>query len=1209
MALQERSVQDIYGNEAIQEIEEVFWDLTSQSKLKEKQIDVSQIIKTWKIADIKAKFGSLYPEVVRILSTKRKGKNIKEVIKYLDYRVRNILDLFVDTKIYDNVWNHLRDYQETFVRGILDFIFLNSKQTGYIHSATSTGKTTMFADVIRNILEISPDKKILITVPSLEALKRIKEELLSLGIDFWEFSGRKKDVTKSVTIATTQSMLNHLIKLQSWEVKDWFSKTDFDLMICDEIHNRLLGQKTRTVLEYFTCKKIWFTATPELLDKSVEELFQVKIWEYLVDEAIQAGYLPSINDEHSIELEDSEFQKLEKSGEDYTKESLAKMDISSTFPAVAKLLSWSFVSKQIAIFLPSVQASRDLSLFLSQQWIWTAHIDWNSTDQERDTIKQSFETWEIQVICSCDVLRESWDSDSIDGVIILRPTLSPAVYMQMIGRALHGKDIVNNTRKPKKEVFVADIVSNRSKIVGRNITTRSLKYLMNITRQESLRTRNIVYIDVVNYINEILLYYDISTDKESNIQKIFTTTLKRFAELFSEDEHTFFKNLAWDYSFYSYKKETIFLEFESNRLFWASFSGRKRNLEVDIESFLHIFKILYGESYFIELIEKKSVNSLEQKMRDMTFAEFVEMLHNFGPKIRHKLEFRWKLYKKSEFLTLFFLARFWKDISWRRDKNEYLHLNMLDVFNWKITTFEQFVESIEDMRTKHHSPIQEVPKWRIPLNISPDISEFLHPTRKVVVNTDISKYEFFSRIPLSDIATIITHFHTYELTDSPYVNWERKIDIRLVEKYFKKKYKVETKIFHAKTWESILDWDGIDLIFDNTKNKEAPSYVKMSWYQVWNAVLCYVLEIRSPEERMRYWKIAQWLLFLVKNQEIQDLDELETRFEELKKMKRVWNMVEYLWKNIVERDFSELFEAAKKEPKGCDFKFGIFPSVSPKLALMYNISWGEIYDSILKYKCKVVDPKARKRYAHIMRILFFEVKEWNITSWKELEERFHTYKIKNLNFHKTAEEIFAQEYMLDVPYDIFIEYMEQSNLKDIFMDVNNFHQFLLQKKLKTKSQFLQMIPNFIFLIFCGKLWILRSHEWVKLSNEYLWIHQKIMLKKPKDWDEYREAVYHYFEESKKNKIKGRLYFENVHFEKFILDVASYIPESKDPFMFWESLDWYFEKIRAKLFRKTTEAKYREKDIQSMKELRELVIRWKIKSFDHLKEEVRWMRRK
>jgi hypothetical protein len=49
--------------------------------------------------------------------------------------------------------------------------------------------------------------------------------------------------------------------------------------------------------------------------------------------------------------------------------------------------------------------------------------------------------------------------------------------MQIIGRPLHGKEIVDWEKKPKKEIFVADIVSRASRIVWRNITIRSLSRL------------------------------------------------------------------------------------------------------------------------------------------------------------------------------------------------------------------------------------------------------------------------------------------------------------------------------------------------------------------------------------------------------------------------------------------------------------------------------------------------------------------------------------------------------------------------------------------------------------------------------------------------------------------------------------------------------------------------------------------------------------
>ncbi|HEY6435756.1 MAG TPA: helicase-related protein [Ignavibacteriaceae bacterium] len=162
-------------------------------------------------------------------------------------------------------------------------------------------------------------------------------------------------------------------------------------------------------------------------------------------------------------------------------------------------------NKQIAIFMPSVELSKDLHAYLNKNGVMNGHID--GTTKEREEIQEDFEQKYIQVICSCDALKSSWDSDIIDGVIILKPTLSPAVYMQMVGRALHGKMLdANGNKVPKDEIIVCDIVNDQNEIATRHITTRGLSTLIQLTRKKDRET---ISINKSEYISEILFYYDV----------------------------------------------------------------------------------------------------------------------------------------------------------------------------------------------------------------------------------------------------------------------------------------------------------------------------------------------------------------------------------------------------------------------------------------------------------------------------------------------------------------------------------------------------------------------------------------------------------------------------------------------------------------------------------------------------------------------------
>ena len=64
-----------------------------------------------------------------------------------------------------------------------------------------------------------------------------------------------------------------------------------------------------------------------------------------------------------------------------------------------------------------------------------------------------FEGGKIRAICNVGVLTEGWDCTSVDCMIMARPTVSPALYVQMIGRGLR-------THENKKDCLLIDLSGN-----------------------------------------------------------------------------------------------------------------------------------------------------------------------------------------------------------------------------------------------------------------------------------------------------------------------------------------------------------------------------------------------------------------------------------------------------------------------------------------------------------------------------------------------------------------------------------------------------------------------------------------------------------------------------------------------------------------------------------------------------------------------------
>jgi superfamily II DNA or RNA helicase len=82
-------------------------------------------------------------------------------------------------------------------------------------------------------------------------------------------------------------------------------------------------------------------------------------------------------------------------------------------------------------------------------------IDDTTTNQIRKKIVKDFKSKEIKIIFNYGVLSTGFDAPGTDALLIARPTTSPIIYSQMLGRGLRGPKFGG-----KKECILIDIKDN-----------------------------------------------------------------------------------------------------------------------------------------------------------------------------------------------------------------------------------------------------------------------------------------------------------------------------------------------------------------------------------------------------------------------------------------------------------------------------------------------------------------------------------------------------------------------------------------------------------------------------------------------------------------------------------------------------------------------------------------------------------------------------
>ncbi|KUL31451.1 hypothetical protein ADL15_22220 [Actinoplanes awajinensis subsp. mycoplanecinus] len=108
----------------------------------------------------------------------------------------------------------------------------------------------------------------------------------------------------------------------------------------------------------------------------------------------------------------------------------------------------------ILVFTSSVLAAQTLSALLRVKGISSRAVSGHTPALERRRAIESFRAGETRVLANCNVLTQGFDAPGVRGLYIARPTFSPNLYIQMVGRGLRGPE---NGGKPECDIVnVAD---------------------------------------------------------------------------------------------------------------------------------------------------------------------------------------------------------------------------------------------------------------------------------------------------------------------------------------------------------------------------------------------------------------------------------------------------------------------------------------------------------------------------------------------------------------------------------------------------------------------------------------------------------------------------------------------------------------------------------------------------------------------------------
>lgn len=350
----------------------------------------------------------------------------------------------------------LRDYQSQAVAATWDYMRSRPGNPAIV-VPTGGGKSVIIADTVRQAVE-QWGARVGVVAGQKELLAQNADKMRSLlpGCDFGIYSAslRRRDRWNQVMFLQVQSVYDKM---------DVFGK--FDLLLFDEFHlvptrgegrYRTMIEGARRLSPNLRC--VGYSATPFRMGVGPVcgpgHIFNEVAYEVNVGDLIGQGYLcPLISKGGSARADLTNVKT--RSGGDYVESELAAaVDRSELIEAACdEMVAHAADRHSWIVFAVSVQHAEHVADALRRRNVGADVVHGGTPPAERDQLLADFQKGRIRALVNVNVLTTGFDAPNIDCVVMLRPTKSAGLYVQMVGRGFR-------KHESKADTLVLDFAGN-----------------------------------------------------------------------------------------------------------------------------------------------------------------------------------------------------------------------------------------------------------------------------------------------------------------------------------------------------------------------------------------------------------------------------------------------------------------------------------------------------------------------------------------------------------------------------------------------------------------------------------------------------------------------------------------------------------------------------------------------------------------------------
>ena len=364
----------------------------------------------------------------------------------------------------------LRDYQQQAADAAVAAFLSKKKRNGLLLLPTGAGKSLVIAEIASRL-----DGNVLVFQPSAEILAQNYAKLLSYGItdcSIYSASFNSKKISR-ITFATIGSVKSCM---------EAFDK--FRYVIVDEAHGcNAAGGMYRQFFDKADRKIVGLTATPyrltsaqvslneeglydpdavpqnrcmlKFLTRTRPRIFHDVIYNVDVVHLLNKGYLAKLR-YFDMSVLPQQGLKRNSTGMDWDdaalQEEMQRVKLKDYLVQIVERLLYpksGIPRRGILVFTKFIQESQYLCSRVQGVEILTGQ----TPAKERGRIIERFKRGDIKVLTNVGVLTTGFDYPELDTVVMARPTMSLAMWYQIVGRIIR-------PHRSKEEGWVVDLCGN-----------------------------------------------------------------------------------------------------------------------------------------------------------------------------------------------------------------------------------------------------------------------------------------------------------------------------------------------------------------------------------------------------------------------------------------------------------------------------------------------------------------------------------------------------------------------------------------------------------------------------------------------------------------------------------------------------------------------------------------------------------------------------